>query len=818
MLGGCLLASLAVPVTYWLPPLASGIMTAGMAILIVWRRPSRPATTLGLYLSAAAIWCIGYCFQLCAPTLAAKVFWSKVQYVGPAGVSLAGLLFVLQYCGFNGWLRLRPVLLLSFIPALTQVLVWTNERHGLIWKREWMDVSGAYPLMARTHGWWFWIFSAYAYSLCATSIALLGRQLFSRQGIYRSQIAVLLVGCMVPLAGNVMYTFGFEPIANLDLTPFFFSITGLSMVWGLFRFQLPVILPMARQTLFEGMRDAVIAFDVSGNVVEVNPETTRVLGQAGALLLGRPAATALQRYPELLMFCSEQREARRALTIESNGEARRFDATCSLLRIPGQKVIGSLVVLRDVTEHEKAEEALWQAHLVLEQRIDERTADLSRTIEELRTVENQLTFNATHDSLTGLGNRKLFLDRVEQRLGTDKGEGKASFAVLFLDLDRFKIYNDGFGHHFGDSILIEMGRRIESCFKAADTVARIGGDEFTILIDEARDAEEASQLANQCLRALAEPGRLEGNDIYLTASIGIAIPSDQRCGAEALMRNADLAMYRAKRQGGNESVFFGDSMRLSALSLVKLEQDLRLAIPRHEIFVQYQPFVRMQTGQVVGFEALVRWRHPERGLLLPAEFLPMAEQTGMLIEIDELVLREACGQMDAWYFARPGGEGQPFVSVNVAGWQFAHPKRWWQALSGLDGHANGLRLEMVESVLVANAHAASEFFEQVRAHNLPIYLDDFGTGYSSLSWLSKFPIRSLKIDRSFVKEVTAGGKDTSIIQAIIALADSLKIEVVAEGIESAEQAKVLQELGCEYGQGFLYSRPVNGAETMAMLQ
>jgi EAL domain-containing protein (putative c-di-GMP-specific phosphodiesterase class I) len=244
---------------------------------------------------------------------------------------------------------------------------------------------------------------------------------------------------------------------------------------------------------------------------------------------------------------------------------------------------------------------------------------------------------------------------------------------------------------------------------------------------------------------------------------------------------------------------------------------LRLAVERKQITVYYQPFVRIESGTIVGFEALVRWQHPELGLLQPSQFLPIAEQTGTLMDIDEFVLRAACHEHTHWASITPQGVDPPFVSVNVAGWQFAHSQRWWRALSNIDPAANGLRLEMMESVLATNAHASAEFFDQVRKHNLDVYLDDFGTGYSSLSWLSHFPIRSLKIDRSFVREIDTVGRAASIVRAIVALARVLEMEVVAEGVESERQADVLQTLGCQLGQGFYFSPPIDGPATIALL-
>jgi EAL domain-containing protein (putative c-di-GMP-specific phosphodiesterase class I) len=276
-------------------------------------------------------------------------------------------------------------------------------------------------------------------------------------------------------------------------------------------------------------------------------------------------------------------------------------------------------------------------------------------------------------------------------------------------------------------------------------------------------------------------------------------------------------MYQAKRLGGNRTMLFGESMRSAALALLQLEQDLHQALARNEMLVVYQPFVRIETGAVLGFEALVRWLHPRRGLLLPKDFLAVAEENGMLVAIDEFVLREACRQKARWKEVAGTDSEPPFVSVNLSGWQLAHPG-WLDNLTALEGQTSGLRLEMLESVLIANAHAAVEFFDNVRAHDLHISLDDFGTGYSSLSWLSHFPIRSLKIDRSFVEGIATGERDISIIRAIMALARSLDMEVVAEGIQQERQCEILLELGCEYGQGFYFSHPVGAQAAFEMVR
>jgi diguanylate cyclase (GGDEF)-like protein/PAS domain S-box-containing protein len=792
------------PASYWLPPLLAGATNLALAILLWVRRSSAPAVTLGFYLFSAAIWSLGYCLELRSATVEEKLFWSKVEYLGPAGVSLTGLFFVLQYTGRA--LSFRRACILGFIPALTQVLAWTNEYHGLIWRQFWLDSSGPYLMTARTHGIWYWVFLVYGYSLNFTSMYLLFRVLFRRRGIYRWQAGAMLVGATAPSIGNLMHAFGVGPLHQLDLTVFGFSVTGLTMGIGLFRFQLPDIIPIARDVALEGMGDGVVVLDLNRAVVEVNPAAAAILGRSAAHIVGRPAVVAFQEHAEFSRFCEQLDETRVEQTIVCKGVVRRFDVSCSTLRNRRSRPVGYLLVLRDITEREAAAERLREA-------VAERTKDLSRTVVELRGLQEQLSFSALHDSLTRLPNRALFFDRLKGRRERSMSRSGPSFALLFVDVDRFKVYNDGYGHGVGDAILMEVGNRLRACFRDSDTVARMGGDEFTVLVEEATSPEAAQQLGQRCREAVSSPLRVAGRDFAVTVSIGIALASQLHCDVEEILRDADLAMYHAKRLGGDNVVLFGESLRSSALLALRMEHDLRAAITGGQLLVQYQPLVRLRTGETVGFEALVRWRHPERGTLLPAEFLPLAEQAGLIVGIDDLVLSQACGQKARWERAIAGRRQAPHVSVNIAGWQFFQPEKWWrtlaEALSRNETSHAGLRFEITENALITNDRASAEFLDQVQANNLAIYLDDFGTGYSSLSRLLRFPIQGVKIDRSFIHGIAASDRELTVTRAIIALARSLDLEVVAEGIESDEESEILQELGCEYGQGFLFSRPVD---------
>jgi diguanylate cyclase (GGDEF)-like protein/PAS domain S-box-containing protein len=806
------------PLVFSLLPAFAAVSSLWLAVAIWLRRPSPPAISLGLYLFSVAVWSFGYCFQLRSVDLAGQVFWSKIEYLGPAGVSLAGLIFVLQYAGIYKWVTARRILLLAIIPLMTQVLVWTNGMHGWIWRRIWLDTSGSYPTMGREHGPWFWVFLVYGYGLCFISIILLARVLLRGRGIYRKQAAILLLGCVVPFIGNILYSFDARPLANYDLTVFCFSITGLSMAWGLYRFRLSVIMPAAHEMVVEGMSDGLIVLEPSGSLVDVNREAAAIFGYPASMLVGRLGVNAFQHHPEFAQLCSAPVDARVELDIDRGGECRRFDVKCSTLRNRRGRPNGHLIMLRDISELKAAEMQLRAAHTILEQRVAERTTDLSRTIQELQAAQEQLWFTACHDSLTDLPNRTLFLDRLSTCLRASSTGSSISCAVVYIDVDRFKVYNDGYGHHVGDLILIEIGSRLKQCFQERGMVARMGGDEFTVLVETFGSVDEISEMAERCRLEIARPAQIDWRDVHLTVSLGIAFGSPENESPEELVRDADLAMYRAKRLGGNRSVLFGESLRTSAVSLLQLEQDLRLAIQRRELLVHYQPFVNLKDHRVVGFEALVRWRHPVRGLLLPSEFLQAAEQTGIIMPIDEFVLSEVCRQKDLWNRTGRFRTAPLFVTVNISGWQFSHSQRWWEMVNDLGEQTDGIRLEMMESVLIANAHAAAEFFEETRARKLQIYLDDFGTGYSSLSWLSHFPIRTLKIDRSFVQGLVNGGPDLSIVRAIVALARSLEIEVVAEGIESEEQCSILRELGCGYGQGFYFSPPLDDRKALEMVR
>lgn len=459
-------------------------------------------------------------------------------------------------------------------------------------------------------------------------------------------------------------------------------------------------------------------------------------------------------------------------------------------------------------------ESLKQAYASLERRVTERTRalalanrDLREQIAERERVERRLKYETLHDSLTGLPNRTLLLQRLEQALNHYRETPTDLFAVLFIDLDRFKVINDSVGHLVGDDLLFQVGGRIRACLKTRDVVARLGGDEFAVLVEGIADPQAATHIAERIIAQLQTPFRLGAKEIFTSASIGIALPTPDYTRPEELLRDADSAMYRAKAEGRHRAAVFDDRLRREALLLLELEGDLRRAIARNEFVPFFQPIVDLEDTRVVGYEALLRWRHPERGLLPPAEFLAVAEDTGCAEAIDWQIFEQVARQ------ARALTRDEGFISINVSGSHFRSPNLDQRLLDLFAEHqvpARCIRVEVTERALLENPAQVKRILENLRHHGVGVALDDFGTGYSSLSYLHQYPIETLKIDRSFVIELPAEeseGHSTAVVRAIQALANSLRMQVIAEGIETESQMRALRRIGCRFGQGFLFAQP-----------
>jgi diguanylate cyclase (GGDEF)-like protein/PAS domain S-box-containing protein len=449
-----------------------------------------------------------------------------------------------------------------------------------------------------------------------------------------------------------------------------------------------------------------------------------------------------------------------------------------------------------------------------------RMAGSMTDVTRRKCIEEQLLHDAFHDALTGLPNRALFMDRLGQAVERAKRHGECQFAVLFLDLDRFKTINDSLGHDAGDRLLVEVSRRLEGSLRAGDTVARLGGDEFTVLLESISDPSDAVRMAERIQVRLAAACQLGGPELFVSASMGVALSAFGFDSPEEILRAANTAMHRAKKQGRGCQQVFDSAMHSHTAKRLRLETDMRSADARDEYEAHYQPIMSLATGRIAGFEALVRWRHPERGLVLPGEFIPLSEETGAVTRIDRWVLREACRHARIWH-ERHGGDSRPTVSVNLSARSFLQPDLA-DYVEGILGEtslgAGDLNLEITESVLLEEADSVKSVLFKLRDLGVGLHLDDFGTGYSSLSYLRRFPISALKVDRSFVAGMGPGGEGSEITRAIIALAHSLQMEAVAEGVEAPCQLELLRGLGCEYGQGFYFSRPVDASKAGEMVR
>ena len=457
--------------------------------------------------------------------------------------------------------------------------------------------------------------------------------------------------------------------------------------------------------------------------------------------------------------------------------------------------------------------------------------DASGNASRMAGSQTDITGGKLADALTGLPNRLLFLDRLERLFEHQKRNKNCLFAVMFLDLDGFKMINDSLGHAVGDQLLIGVANRLENCLRAGDTVtrieqdftiARLGGDEFTILLDRIKEPADVELVAKRLMKVLTSSFNVRGKEIFTSASIGIALSNIGYDNSEDILRDADTAMYRAKSLGKSRYEVFDVDMRASVIARLQLETDLRNGLKREEFRNYYQPIVSLGTGRIVGFEALLRWQHPIRGLVQPAEFITVAEETGMIRELGWWSLREACRQTCTWNADRRSSNSSPLtISVNLSVKQLLQPNLA-TAIGNLlreTGLApSNLKLEITESAVMQDPAAAADVLLQIKSLGVRLSIDDFGTGYSSLSYLHRFPLDTLKIDRSFTAELDHGGDSMEIVRTILPMAKGLRLDVIAEGVENGEQLAILSKLQCEYAQGYYFSKPLNAVDAAALLE
>ncbi|HEY0846453.1 MAG TPA: EAL domain-containing protein [Noviherbaspirillum sp.] len=546
----------------------------------------------------------------------------------------------------------------------------------------------------------------------------------------------------------------------------------------------------ARVTL-ESIGDGVLSTDVAGNVTYLNAQAERMTGWTRAEAHGHPVIEIFRlidgdtrepaRNPVEMVIAREKNLAlyARSVLIRRDGYETPIEDSAAPIFDRTGEVTGAVVTFHDVSE--------------------------------MQAMAQKMAHLAEHDYLTGLPNRLLLHDRLTQAVAYAKRH-HTQVAILFLDLDNFKHINDSLGHSVGDKLLESVATRLTAQVRHSDTVSRLGGDEFVVLILEDSNAEHSTVAAEKILRALAEPHHLAGNALYITTSIGISLYPADGDDVETLIKNADTAMYHAKKKGRNNFQFFNHEMNVRAVERQSTEAELRQAIERNEFVLHYQPKIDLETGKVTGAEALVRWHHPQRGIILPASFIPVAEDSGLIVAIGRAILRQACLQIKTW---QDEGMENFVVSVNVSAMEF-HEKNFVQnvrqVLQETALEPRLLQLELTESVLMHNADTSVPILGELKQLGVQLAVDDFGTGYSSLSYLSQFPIDVLKIDQSFVQKISTDSGNGVIVSAVIGMGTSLGQRVIAEGVETQEQLQFLNSLQCNEGQGHFFSAPVSAAE------
>ncbi|MEH1899205.1 MAG: EAL domain-containing protein [Nostoc sp.] len=579
------------------------------------------------------------------------------------------------------------------------------------------------------------------------------------------------------------------------------------------------------QELFDFAPDGYLVTNTVGKILEANYAAETMLSVRQKYLVGKPLILFIAQQDRQIFSCliNNSQEIEDCVIEIKPRVDTPFPASirASPVYDSQEKLVGWRWLLRNISEAKQAQE-----------QVAKRTVELAKANQQLlseitehKRAKSQLLHLAFHDVLTGLPNRALFMNRLEDAVNYSKRHSEYLFAVLFLDLDRFKVINDSLGHTFGDQLLLTVAQRLQECLRSIDIAARLGGDEFIVLLVGIRDVLEVVAVVERIQKNLALPVVLDAHEVSTTASIGIALSITGCEQPEDYLRDADIAMYRAKAQGRACYEIFNTDMHIQAMAHLELINELRRAIELQEFRVYYQPIVSLSSGRITGFEALVRWLHPKHGIVLPGYFMSIAQETGLIIPIEQWILYEACGQIQQWQeqFSSSCGdlaESPLSISINLCTTRFseenlvAHINKVLQD-TGLT--AQNLTLEITEGVIMENDDKAIIRLKQLRNLGIKLAIDDFGTGYSSLGRLHHFPINQLKIDRSFVSGSIFDRGNLDIVQTIITLAHKLGVDVTAEGVETKEQLALLRNLNCEYGQGYFFSHPLDSSQATALI-
>lgn len=775
-------------------PLFAGAVLLRLAYRFAWERRRIPvARSLGVLFAAVAFWMLCDAGGLLARGFEAKLALAKLTYVGIASVPVLMLAVSLHIAGLADWLTTRRVLLLFAEPALTFGFVVTNDYHHLMWRHTY-TVPESYALVV-THGPLFWGHVTYSYLLMVASIALIWRHFAQVQNRSRREVAIVVFGMLTPWVANGAYVAGWTLAPGLDLTTFGFAFTALALSYAL-RGDFLDVRWHGRSGIIDGMSDAVVVLCAEGQLLDWNTAARELLGLPAPQGDRLATAEAFADEPEILAALREPASGRHEISIRKGGEQLTIEIQASPLVVEAASAPHRVLVFRDTSERKQAEE-------------------------RIRTL-------AFYDPLTELPNRTLFhrrLSRALERLA----ESDERAALIFVDLDEFKVVNDTLGHPAGDQLLRQVAARFSASVRCSDVVgrarddegpdlARLGGDEFTVLLCGLRDAADAGRVAERLLETLARPFRVGEHEVFTNASVGIAVYPDDSRNADELLRNADAAMYESKRHGVNGYRFYTGSMHRAHRRRLQLEGCLRRALSRNELSLVFQPQQGARYGELRGAEVLLRWSSPELGQVSPAEFIPVAEAMGLIGGIGAWVLRNACEQGAAWI-------RQGFRPIRIAVNLSAHQIRQADLAEGVAAMlretgfpAGELELEITESALMHHDEATLATLGALSGMGISLALDDFGTGFSSLGNLRRFPIDRVKIDRAFVRHVPSHADDSALTAAIIAMAHRLNLTVIAEGVESEAQLAFLRDHHCDEIQGYLISKPVHADDFRRFLE
>ena len=753
----------------------------GINVFRLDKRSTLHRLFLALTLSLV-LWSFATALYISAYDEAACIFWYKLCTVGCYLFIGIALHFFLVFAKKDNLLKQWWIYLVLYLPG---IIFSYKEIVSDFYAKAYIHGSNGWIISARTDSIWFWASIAYIIIYFSANIFICYRlQKTAGSQRERKQARVLTITSTLSLFIGliIMVIVSILEYDIPDLTPLTGVIWSVGIFYTIVKYKLMAMTPsFIADNLFQTIIDSVILTDPQGMILSINQETQNLLGYDPKELVGEPLEriffsdnqSKIENISELLNTCPVR--GAEASIISKNGVKIPIILSISECRDNYDTRIGFVLASKDVTEYKLAEE--------------------------------KIQYLATHDSLTGLPNRMMFTQLLNHSIQSARHHGR-QLAVIYVDLDRFKIINDSKGHDAGDQLLREIAMRYKKTLRAEDVVSRQGGDEFVILIEDVQKISDLNFVANKILASTYEPVVLMGDECRVTASIGISLYPQDGEDEEILMKHADMAMYFAKEEGKNDFQFYSDDIQSQSTSRLAIETNLRLALERNEFSLHYQAKVNFKTGVITGVEALLRWQNPQLGSVTPTQFIPVAEETGMILSIGKWVLKTACAQNVAW---QKLGLPAVCVAVNLSLRQLSDNNLIDDLKAAL--HDSGmaphlLELEITESMIMSNPSKMMDVLVRIKNMGVRLAIDDFGTGYSSLAQLKHFPIDTLKIDRSFIRNVPGNAEDKAITHAIIAMGETLGLTVVAEGVETIEQLNYLKGQSCDEMQGFYFSRPV----------